>query len=433
MPKPTKLFHKLSTNLMLLLMPLGMLAACGGHDLNEHSANPYLEHQSDNYSTTTNWLCHPEKDLDDICDLNQDLTDVAADGVATVVPFKAAENPAADCFYIYPTVSTDPGPNSDFIAGLDERMTTQAQFARYASSCRPFAPVYRQVTLVGGQVTPVGRSFFEGASNRGDGNEILSEQEAGAGALAYGDVLDAFSYYMAHYNQGRPFLLIGHSQGAYWATKLVAEEIENHPYLKQRLVAAHIIGASVFVPAGETVGGSFASVPICTARQQSGCVVSYASYREGDPKLEEGRFAVSTQADMQVACTNPATLAAGRAPLTATLPIVKPPFTTAIIIPRGSGGPYANRAQNAAIATPFYGVKGQFFGECITHTTAEKRIDYLQLSIESDPADPRADDYAGEIIIPGFGLHIVDMSWPQQTLVALAAEQIQTWLSERPL
>lgn len=427
-----KKFQYFQLQRWVLMALMFSLASCGvspegnsnaENDRLSAAGNPYAGHQSDNYSNTLNWLCHPEKDLDDVCDQNQDITDVAADGTATVVPFSAAESPPVDCFYIYPTVSLDPGPNSDMVAGTEERMTTRAQFARYASLCRPFAPIYRQVTLGG-------RSFFEGVGNRGGGNETLSEEDAKAQALAYGDVLDAFSYYMAHYNQGRPFFLLGHSQGAGWAIKLVAEEIENYAYLLDRMVAAHIIGDSVFVPNDDVVGGSFRTVPICESRGQSGCVVSYGSYREGDPQLEEGRFGVSTEDGMRVACTNPATLGDGREPLNAAIPVIKPPFTQAITIPRGSGGPYANRLENLAITTTFFGVAEQFYGECVTVIGADKRIDFLQMNIEADPEDPRADDYPGEIIIPGFGLHIVDMSWPQQTLVALAGDQLLAWLSK---
>ena len=54
-----------------------------------------------------------------------------------------------DCFYVYPTVSTDPTPYSDMTADPAELNVIRQQFARFASKCRPYAPLYRQVTLAG--------------------------------------------------------------------------------------------------------------------------------------------------------------------------------------------------------------------------------------------------------------------------------------------
>ena len=54
-----------------------------------------------------------------------------------------------DCFYVYPTVSTDPTPNSDMNPDPAELNVVRQQFARFASKCQPYAPMYRQVTLAG--------------------------------------------------------------------------------------------------------------------------------------------------------------------------------------------------------------------------------------------------------------------------------------------
>ena len=54
-----------------------------------------------------------------------------------------------DCFYVYPTVSLEPTVNSDMAAGPAERVVVRDQFARFGSVCRPYAPIYRQVTVAG--------------------------------------------------------------------------------------------------------------------------------------------------------------------------------------------------------------------------------------------------------------------------------------------
>ena len=62
-------------------------------------------------------------------------------------PLRApAKDPPIDCFYVYPTVSRDRGLNSDLVMD-EENDAAAAQFARFASVCRPFAPKYRQMTV----------------------------------------------------------------------------------------------------------------------------------------------------------------------------------------------------------------------------------------------------------------------------------------------
>ena len=60
--------------------------------------------------------------------------------------------------------------------------------------------------------------------------------------LAYGDVRKAFAYYLEHYNQGRPFILVGFSQGAMAVVDLL-KSMDDSTY--SRLVAAYVIGYKV--------------------------------------------------------------------------------------------------------------------------------------------------------------------------------------------
>ena len=60
--------------------------------------------------------------------------------------------------------------------------------------------------------------------------------------LAYGDVRRAFDYYMEHYNNGRPFILAGFSQGAMAVVDLL-KAMDDSTY--SRLVAAYVIGYKV--------------------------------------------------------------------------------------------------------------------------------------------------------------------------------------------
>ena len=60
--------------------------------------------------------------------------------------------------------------------------------------------------------------------------------------LAMGDVRNSFAHYLAHYNQGRPFILAGFSQGAIAVIELL-KGMDSATY--SRLVAAYVIGWKV--------------------------------------------------------------------------------------------------------------------------------------------------------------------------------------------
>jgi hypothetical protein len=76
-------------------------------------------------------------------------TVVAANGTITRETFTANPKAPIDCFYVYPTVSSDQTPTSDMSIDPAEQNVIRQQFARFRSQCRTFAPMYRQVTLVG--------------------------------------------------------------------------------------------------------------------------------------------------------------------------------------------------------------------------------------------------------------------------------------------
>ena len=111
------------------------------------------------YSDGKTWLCRPGRQ--DACAIDLTTTVIAADGTFTRETFAPDPKAPIDCFYVYPTVSTDPGVNSDMTADPAELNVVATQFACFASKCRPFAPLYRQVTLAGlraAMATPISPS-----------------------------------------------------------------------------------------------------------------------------------------------------------------------------------------------------------------------------------------------------------------------------------
>ena len=142
------------------------------------------------YADGKTWLCRPGRQ--DACAIDHTTTVVAADGKLTNETWTADPNAPIDCFYVYPTISTDPTPNSDMNADPAELNVIKQQFARFASKCRPYAPIYRQVTLAG-----LRRMLAPGAT-------VTLDQ-----GLQYDDVKDAWNYYLKNDNKGRGVVLVG--------------------------------------------------------------------------------------------------------------------------------------------------------------------------------------------------------------------------------
>lgn len=72
----------------------------------------------------------------------------------------------------------------------------------------------------------------------------------------------------------------------------------------------------------------------------------------------------------------------------------------------------------AAISTPFINVPGLLTAEC----KVKDGYSYLAITVNADPSDPRADDIPGDGA-PNWGLHSVDLSITQESLINLVRVQ----------
>ncbi len=345
------------------------------------------------YTTDAAWLCRPGRS--DACAQDQTATVVAADGATKVEPFKADPKAPIDCFYVYPTVSTDPGGNSDMTIDPAETTVAEQQAARFGQACRVFAPMYRQVTLA------ALRQVMRGQPSPGDEN------------LAYGDVLDAWKDYLARDNHGRGVVLIGHSQGSRVLLRLLAEEIDGKPVQKQ-LVSALIIGMNTQIdPATDAYG----SIKMCRQPGQTGCIVSYVSFRAGSPP-EGVAFFGKAEGGKRAACVNPAAQAGGEAPLHSY-------FSDKTIAGAPRKTPWV---KGKDLTTTFVSVPGLVTAQCATSGP----YDYLAIKVHGDPADPRVDDIPGDLLVMGmplkaWGLHLADVNLAMGDLVALVEAQGKGW------
>ena len=71
------------------------------------------------------------------------------------------------------------------------------------------------------------------------------QQVAVIGGIPTADANAALDYYIKHYNNGRPFILAGHSQGSNVLINLLAGYMKDNPKVYERMIAAYVIGYSI--------------------------------------------------------------------------------------------------------------------------------------------------------------------------------------------
>jgi hypothetical protein len=358
------------------------------------AAQPAAPPAAPDYSKDSTWLCLPGRA--DSCSTPLATTDLDPNGYGKSSPYTVATDPPLDCFYIYPTVSSDPGMNSDLIVDRSEKLAAEVQFARFSSVCRTFAPIYRQMTT--GSVATYAA-----------GGDITQ-----AFILAYRDVVGAWRNYLATKNQGRPFVLIGHSQGSVMLIQLIAREIEGKPEAA-RMKLAIIAGFDVLVPEGKLVGGSFKSTPLCSHPGETGCVISWVSFREKNVPPQGAMFGYSDKPGMTVGCVNPA-----RPGSREWVPFDSYWFARSTLpVP---GGPVSWSSEGPP-PTPYLHSRGLVSGKCVN----DGPRGYLSIRTNADPSDKRTDRIGGEVgimgmFLPGWGMHLADTSVAQGDLVREVGE-----------
>ena len=221
----------------------------------------------------------------------------------------------------------------------------------------------------------------------------------------YNDVLDAWNYYLQHDNNGRGVVLIGHSQGSGVLTQLIRNEIDGKP-VQARLISALLLGTSLSVPKGKDVGGAFQHIPLCHSATDTGCAIAYASFRSTIPPPENSRFGRSQATTRcRPRASNPAALAGGSGELHAYLSTAGSSIVGSAAQPQ----PWVTPAKT--IETPFVSVPGLLTAQCVSN----EKGSYLEVTVHGNPADPRIDDIAGDVMPNGqpnasWGLHLIDVN-----------------------
>ena len=340
------------------------------------------------YAVASSWICLPGRK--DVCSTPLATTDLKTAGYGSKGPSLVAKDPPFDCFYVYPTVSRDSGLNSDLSAN-EELGATQSQFARFASVCRPFVPIYRQMTL----------AAIAALSTGGD--------VGSAARLAYRDVAAAWRDYIANRNKGRPFVLVGHSQGSALLQQLIAREIEGKPIARQMKLAI-LPGYNLLVPEGKLVGGTLKSTPLCSRAGETGCVMSWESFREGSEPPPGAMFGYADRPGMTVGCVNPANPGSRGWEVLDSYWYAR----SANPVP---GGPIQWSTEGPP-PTPYLRTEGLVSARCVN----DGPRGYLSIRTNADSKDKRTDRIGGEVgalgmFLPGWGMHLAEMSIAQGDLI----------------
>ena len=333
-------------------------------------------------AAATVWLCRPGQ-AGDPCALSPAVTTVMSNGATTAsTPAATPASHAFDCFYVYPTVSNEQSDNANLAIQPTEIDTAAAQASQFSRVCDVWAPMYRQVTKVGLQ----------------SGDALLPSVRT-----AYRSLLAAWKDYLAHDNDGRPIVFIGHSQGAILLIKLLRTQVDTSASLRKKMVSAILLGGNVQVPEGREVGGSFRHIPTCRSASQTACVIAYSSFGATPPsdslfgRPGQGVSLLSRQTTkdgQRVACVNPVTFSSrpGR---------LQPLFLRATSPVRGH-----------AVTTPWVAFPGLYRAQCKQSGGAS----WLQVTTSPAPGDPRPTVSA--VGGPIWGYHVADVNLALGNLVA---------------
>ena len=141
-----------------------------------------------------------------------------------------------DTIYFYPTLYSGFGEGKDDYAAIDNEEVSVSlegvyltQASVFEESTNVFVPYYRQASLRNEMNAYVETGGLEAALE----SKPLEDAKA------------ALDYYFDNFNEGRPFILAGHSQGSALLRLALTTYFEEHTELLDRMVVAYIIGYSV--------------------------------------------------------------------------------------------------------------------------------------------------------------------------------------------
>lgn len=179
-----------------------------------------------------------------------------------------------DTFYINSTVYVmdsfkegapeyAPLDNEETLQGFEGEYIANASV--YEASTNVFVPYYRQAGL-----------RYAGEVRKKAGNA-----DAALLGLPYDDITSALDYYFENYNNGRPFIIAGHSQGSAIVRLLLKKYFKAHPDYYKRMIAAYVIGYSITKDDLE----AYPYLKFAAGETDTGVIISWNT--EGKKNVEE--------------------------------------------------------------------------------------------------------------------------------------------------
>lgn len=136
-------------------------------------------------------------------------------------------------FYLYPTAYSRAtgGPIICPVNDAGMMQGAQTAFQRQATAFRTvadiYAPYYRQIDAAYQLALP------------------YAQQKRNIAGVPSTDAFAAFTYFLKHFDHGRPYILVGHSQGSAVLTNLLAKYMKSHPKAYKRMIAAYVVGSPI--------------------------------------------------------------------------------------------------------------------------------------------------------------------------------------------
>ncbi len=255
------------------LLSCGLLSESNSPiEYNSQSFNEFKASDAPDYELLKSWAVHPENKLELLSDFENENSKLPV-----------------DIFFIYPTMLTDKKDVSwnadiydnitrDYVLGSSIKYQSSAWY----SVGNLYAPFYRQAHL---------RVFRESFWKNG-GDKAYE--------MAYQDIRQAFITYLSKYNNSKPIIIAGHSQGAGHAKRLLKEFFDGKP-LQKKLIAAYLIGTKI-------TKEDFKNIDHMTSADQTGGFVTWNTYRVlSASKEKKANYTISKDWIEGAICSNPIT------------------------------------------------------------------------------------------------------------------------------
>ena len=357
-------------------------------------AGPATVEQAD--SSGVVWLCRPGM-LRDPCTASLSTTVIERNGSKHVVDYEPASHPPIDCFYVYPNITHQQSDNANLEVDPQESAIAELEASPFSQVCRVFAPIYREAT----------------------GDATGAAAEANASSIAYDSVVKAWNDYLAHDNDGRGVVLIGHSEGSFLLAQLLGQHIDQVPRIRNLLVSAIITG--VDLPVYRTGFGPLKTIGPCESSMQTGCVIDYNAFTETPPS--NSRFGKPPQPEfnghaVKDLCNNPAMLDNADKRVISMYRTQLPTQQVAGSTTEGIFG-----SSPPTVTTPWIEYDGLVTARCVM----KQDLDYLlvQSTVPDAPhltATPNA----------AWGLHVDDPNIEMGNLVQLVQSEASSYIGSHP-